>query len=323
MENLEVIQFLWDRDKGGYEWTDIPENHSLKDNPLAVMWLKAPSGSGPGSSFNSGIDSKRGPFLNPCSFEIEYYQPFEDPGLFKLFANVEPTKDGVIAFAEKYGQIGPDNSLLTWTEQIQAMRSAADLWDLVQRRDIVQLAFLIRWDSHAINLETDRGDVLIAGEDSMERFKRPDPVRPALFHLQRIINRQLEGQTSPKLLWPADYSRLHLHIIPTTLIGGLWLQFARAIEGDIGYRACEAGCGRWIALQSGSARIDKRTCTPACRTALWRKQKLAQGRKPVTRKAAARADGRKLSNQPSKTGVDLGVELSSKATKKHGKARKG
>ena len=294
MENLEVIQFLWDRDKKGYQWTEAPKDHPL-------------------------VDSKRGPILNPCSFvEIEYYQPFEDPGLFKLFANIEPTKEGVLAFAQKYGQIGADNSLLTWTEQIQAMRSAADLWDLVQRRDIIQLAFLIRWDSHAINFETDRGDVLIAGEDSMTHFKRPDPVRPALFHLQKIINRQLEGQASAKLLWAADYSRLHLHIMPTTLIGGLWLQFARAIEDNIGYRACEAGCGRWIALHHGSARIDKRTCSPACRTALWRKQKLAQSQKLVTRKRNAEH----LPKRQKTSGVETGVELPSKPIKKHGKARK-
>jgi hypothetical protein len=50
----------------------------------------------------------------------------EFPGLFKEFARIEPSPDGTLAFADKYGllQDGRENELVWW---LQYQRDFADL----------------------------------------------------------------------------------------------------------------------------------------------------------------------------------------------------
>lgn len=56
-----------------------------------------------------------------------------------------------------------------------------------------------------------------------------------------------------------------LEIVPTCLTGAMWLQLARAIEGDKEYRKCKRpGCGRYFDLDSG--RSDSKFCSNACKS---------------------------------------------------------
>jgi len=292
----EIINFFWNRDKAGYQWDSPPENSPDSAKQDLLVRLLGFTG--------------EGPYLNPKSFVSEYYLPFENPSLFRTFAETKTDEKGILQFAERFGQLGPDNHISTWQAQIKEMSFAVALRDMVQARDVANLAAMIRWEKDAIYLETDLRDILIASADSgtMERFKRHDPFGPAMFHLQRIINKQLEGQASATLLWTEDRSKLQLIIMPASLIGALWLQLARTIDQDTHFRACAAGCGKWIALRL-SARADALYCSPRCRTAAWRSRP-PKGQKPTKQK------------RPKKAGVDLGVELSPKPIKKHEKPRK-
>jgi len=63
---------------------------------------------------------------------------------------------------------------------------------------------------------------------------------------------------------------LGVRIVPADLLGALWLQLARAIEGDKQYRKCEyRDCGKWFEISKGGdtagKRADAQYCEPRCR----------------------------------------------------------
>ena len=53
-------------------------------------------------------------------------------------------------------------------------------------------------------------------------------------------------------------------------------QFAQAVDGNKGYRACEQ-CGRWFELAPRTARADKLFCDGACRSRAARGRQLQAG----------------------------------------------
>jgi hypothetical protein len=72
-------------------------------------------------------------------------------------------------------------------------------------------------------------------------------------------------------------------------------QFAQAVDGNKGYRACEQ-CGRWFELAPRTARADKLFCDGACRSRAARGRQQASpfavNQDPACRSRAAR--GRQL-----------------------------
>jgi hypothetical protein len=71
--------------------------------------------------------------------------------------------------------------------------------------------------------------------------------------------------------------RLGLHLVPTSLSGCLWLQFASAVDGNRTYRRC-AGCGRWLEHSPQVARADRKFCSDSCKASAHRK-KILKARK--------------------------------------------
>jgi hypothetical protein len=97
-------------------------------------------------------------------------------------------------------------------------------------------------------------------------------VEPAYCYLQSVLNKKLDQhRVTGRLLWDSTGKGLTVHIVPETLIGCLWLQFAKAIEGK-DYRQCE-NCKLWFECGgTRGARSDKRFCSPTCKAALHRKE---------------------------------------------------
>ena len=73
--------------------------------------------------------------------------------------------------------------------------------------------------------------------------------------------------------------RLALHIVPSSLLGALWLQFALAIGGEKKYREC-ATCGMWLELSRAAFRTSRHYCSEGCRSRAYR------GRMEAARKLA-------------------------------------
>jgi len=83
------------------------------------------------------------------------------------------------------------------------------------------------------------------------------------------------GSLAAKSEVQADADRLSPKPEVRTLLGCMWLQFARAIGGDKSYRACE-NCKRWFEIGGGTlgGRSDKRYCCGTCKAAAHAKKRV-------------------------------------------------
>jgi hypothetical protein len=225
------------------------------------------------------------------------YQPLRDAlALFRTFADIsEHNRDAVADFVREYGSLvvgaqqlaGTDGRAgepwALWRREIGAMRRAIELWEA--RPD--ELAKWIRFDDD--RCWVDLGDaaavetiatpdhhpelwVLLAGRMPKQRRLR----RAALFYVQGQANDRLKEHTAARLLFDPDSDQERVHVLPRNLLGALWLQLARAVEGDKEYRRCEE-CQRWFEVSPEGMRPESKYCGTACRMRAYRRRK-AKGR---------------------------------------------
>ncbi len=234
----------------------------------------------------TGVVGSKGKYLIGTG-AASIYKPLESAsGLFKNFVRVEAKPTALQAFTDKYGMLGIGETVVlrkgapvifdaesydSWTEEMASLRRAVQLWDAInsyqsgQQRDLRKLiewsdrtSVKYHWQGHLEWIAT-----LKIHPELLERVKYPDLVQPALHFLKRTVDGKLKQFPSgPQLLW--DRGELHVFIRPQSLIAGMWLQFALAIEGDRQYRTCK-GCGRWFEVGGGQKRSDAETCGPSCR----------------------------------------------------------
>jgi hypothetical protein len=93
-----------------------------------------------------------------------------------------------------------------------------------------------------------------------------DILLPVRLLVQGWINENLWGLVRPLVSWNAARDRQMIRIMPKHLLGAMWLQFARAVVGDVKYRPCKV-CGKWLTLstEDDGFRSDREFCTAACR----------------------------------------------------------
>lgn len=282
----ETIEFHWDVHEAGYRWVKI-ESANSKNGPDRFLTHGRP--------------------LSSVGYAVQRYSPLAlYSGLFWQFAETDPTREAVKAFADKFGLLGGDAAemiglpeqqtekgqatsvgerLGSWRQEILAMRTAVELWDWARTGNVDDLSRYISWvtptdvryDSHPDWGPDKPRDVrVIANEhDSqnlLEQFRPGDLIQPALYDVQRTVNDRLKGRASPQLLWDRDRSQLGLYFVPHSLLGALWVQFARAIERNNDFRKCTE-CGRSYELSPQTARSDKVYCSDACRNKAYRKRR--------------------------------------------------
>jgi hypothetical protein len=278
----EPVFFVWNVLAGGYRWTDAETVEGEKPGRYLVQSWNIPEG------------SKR-------------YQPLQlYPALFRSFADITPTEEDILSFANEYGRLTPLGEMLIvrsersskegtvevgeplslWVSEIAAMNQALTLWDMAQNRDMTGLSGFIHWSEDGVYYDSGPGT---EEHSSLGRTTRTiahlneghqlggillhgDLVTPALFQVQHVVNQHLEGRLSPRVLWGKDYTHLNLYFMPNSLIGALWLQFAQAIDGNKTYRRCDE-CRGWFELSPEVARTTKRFCSNACRVKAYRERK--------------------------------------------------
>lgn len=111
-------------------------------------------------------------------------------------------------------------------------------------------------------------------EPVLDLFQPGDIVMPALFLVQRWINKQIKDHVSPRLVYHTDLRKQVLRFVPESLLGALWLQFSQAIDADKEYRSCKQ-CGKWfeIALE-GDGRTKRRLfCSDPCKSKDYRERR--------------------------------------------------
>ena len=289
MKNPLPVQFIWHVALGGHIWLDTHVISESTRQPFLTHERPQAGGSG----------------------RLRTYQPLQEhPALFRTFAETEPTQEGIKRFADQFGMLGSDCSKPiplyrnhddrhapvgsgelagAWSGEIETMRWMIDLWEQARQGDVEALQPHIRWteDGNAVAYDSHpdkstqelmsgqflwrKDSIAVEGDPVFSFFSQGDIVGPALQQVQAVINRRLKDRVSLRLLWKPHSGQRTLYIVPTGLIGGLWLQFAQAFEQDLHYRRC-AVCNSWFELAPGRGRADKLVCSNACRTRAYRQR---------------------------------------------------
>jgi len=260
----DVFAFAWLKPINGFQWVKGKSLSTGKEDDFLVL-VRTP---------------KKMP-------EFNTYFPLEEfSGLFHTFAETPPTKTGIIDFANKYGFLEIENlesieigengeqekgeSLSFWQKEITVMHQALELWNAVNNNDQETLSKYIRWDHDKKIIDFSLSEY-IKWRPFPEPFTPFDLISPALFCLQQVLNHHLSGRVSPQVYKRDSTNKLTLYIVPNSLIGALWLQFAQAIDGNKEFRRCEE-CRTWFELSPETARTSKLYCSNACRSRAYRKR---------------------------------------------------
>lgn len=315
MGMADLFGFLWDVPETGFQWVkakplngneEEEKNYLTDGQPLGVAGM------------------------------VTRYTPLKlYTGLFRTFAETAPTFEGILAFANEYGSLGEGRELIPltykgktsmgtgellsiWHEEIHAAHRALELWDAAREGNLDLLSHRLAWktledgpavmyDSH-LGLDDNahieppyvRECTWIAAPsihpELLERFRPGDLTLPALYYVQKSVNEHLKGRISPRLLWNTKKNRLALYMVPSSLIGAIWLQFAQAIDGNKEYRRCEE-CRTWFELSPETARTSRLYCSNACRSRAYRKRQ-AEARRLY-------AEGRSIEDVAKAVGTDV------------------
>lgn len=254
-------------------------------------------------AFSQGGEGKPGRYLTSgtplgVAYNAVGYSPLHPSmaALFRTFADLEPTEEAIQAFANEYGLLGDPvttwivlpmegaasqtigwgESLRGWTREIHAMRRAVKVWDAARSGDLDFLGSVIQWHPRGVRYEDGRYVEWLLTVDDPEstlwsRFRQGDVVMPAYEFVRRTITKHLEGRVSPRMLWEHDRDRITMRMVPHSLVGALWLQFARAVEARSEFGRCRA-CGKWFVYEPDTARTNRRYCSDACRFKAYRQR---------------------------------------------------
>ncbi len=291
----ELVEFVWDVAEAGYRWIEAcPAEPDSGQQTVRPGWFLTVN--------RAGLREK------PMA---QRYAPLRRyTGLFRTFADIQLTCEGVQAFANTYGLLGSDRvsrmivlpegtptpgvvstgeSLRAWEREWRSMRRAVQLWEAAHNGDVASLSRVINWkgrDAVQYNAQPDEADptqtrkweVIASAHINpgvLAHFQPGDVIRPALYYVQRTVNESVKGIISPRLLWKDDMTGLGWHVVPDSLLGALWLQLAQAISGKKEYRRC-LSCDRWYELEPATARQSKLYCSDACRMRAYRRRRASQ-----------------------------------------------
>jgi hypothetical protein len=107
-----------------------------------------------------------------------------------------------------------------------------------------------------------------------------DPAMAALSLVQRLADDRPRDHIETRLRFRASSPRLNVSLVPTNLIGALWLQFAAAVDGLKNFNQCSQ-CGAPFEV-SRDPRTGKRSdawfCSSRCRVGHYR-ERIEQARR--------------------------------------------
>jgi len=112
---------------------------------------------------------------------------------------------------------------------------------------------------------------VVANPPTTDKAAANGLIRAALVDM---VNANLRALCSPALV--DSEGAVRLTVQPSNLLGAMWLQLARAIEGKREYLRCEE-CGDWFDVGSDSSRSDRRTCSDRCRQRKYRRRVAQRG----------------------------------------------
>jgi hypothetical protein len=237
---------------------------------------------------------------NGVAYQYEIYSP--PPDLFAKFAQLEPTNDRILDFANAYGNIAPAEIISTNPEYRQAvgevlsdwMRSQQDfkpaftIWEglaKAEQGNDEQLRQIVSWDRRRAELIRIIGPnfrwsyewpgSLQAAQAEIAAMTPSDLVRPARVCLAQEVGSRLNGKISFRLAFTPE-GELTRVFLTENLLSNLWLQLAEAASGATRIRPCKnPKCKNLILIDPRGAgkRSNRETCSDACRFAFYESRK--------------------------------------------------
>jgi hypothetical protein len=293
------LQFLWRVAEGGYRWLDSRPGFEPHQPRQQFLTDGRPIGAE--------------------GFRVLQYQPLAAfPGLFRVFADTDPSPDGIKTFADRFGPLGGDvakpiplsdkpkpkgvplgtgEALGAWNGEILMMRFAVDIWEAARNGDVGRLEPVISWTE-------DGSGVQILSHPDLAKGEVPEA--PARVERAWIASTQLGNGVLDRFV-RGDLVKPALHYVQSTINAKLegrasprllWdakrerLGLYMVPDGLIGAlwlqlaKAVErdskfrqcAECGIWFELAPGTARADKLYCSTPCRTKAYRKRQAEAAR---------------------------------------------
>jgi hypothetical protein len=223
------------------------------------------------------------------------YAPLAVSGLFREFADLQPSKEGILAFANKYGALGVSTFFTTgsgpqeaqmlgrlgetqarWAAEIARMKEAVTLLDLVRARDEAGLARLLHWREARVDglfpvwpeswaYEAPGHSVPLVGYVPSNIFA------PAVGLVMAWANEKLQGRTTLQLADDGE-GRPVLRVGLSILLTALWVQLAQDVVQPAEYRRCKT-CGRWFAVPADRRKAEQVFCQDACKSKDFRQRK--------------------------------------------------
>lgn len=217
----------------------------------------------------------------------------ENPNLFREFAFLPPNEDDFAVFASEWGLLthedcvrrkegGVDRgeALGRWIFYNHIMRNLVEVHDMLLNHDIDGLSKRFYWDEEGLHYLHDDSNgerfnwIYSTKYSQSNRIKAGNIsgnsyVKAATLFLEEWVSEMLRQKTEATIRWDEKAMRYRLHMIFTSLLGALVLQFANALTGDKQYRRCGyEGCGTWfeISPEYGKRRQSK-FCCESCRQA--------------------------------------------------------
>lgn len=282
MRNNDLFGFSWAVPDGGFRW---------------------------GSDEGSAGTPKR--YLVPTgdwnSLEWRRSDPLrDDQALFRSFAELEATEVSVLAFANEHGQLVTQSEVETgteqpgdflervrptgsnptfgstmpdWVERVDEMKAAVSLWEAARSDDLESFTGLLELDGDLVRLQDDPIRIVVdrlelgAGEAPAELDELSRHVWTADDLVKRIANKCLVSTgVEPRLDDSANPDELFLRLIPRTLIGAMWVQFADWLQGGRSPSRCKE-CRRWFSVVLDIRGRRAEYCGDACRFKAYRSRK--------------------------------------------------
>jgi len=143
-----IINFSWEIPKHGFKW----DERCLRGVKGTSLFLVERDASAENVEFH-GRDSSS-----------SHYDPLTITGLFRTFADIKPTRESIVQFANRYGFLGGrarlslrsvesgkrraycnGEALETWVVEVLTMRHALEFWRRTRAGDMKWLSQFIRW----------------------------------------------------------------------------------------------------------------------------------------------------------------------------------
>jgi hypothetical protein len=257
---------------------------------------------------------------------------FRDRDLFRQFAKVEPTPEGVRSFLEAHADlckeaevemfvalpydhrsIGPEEAVF---RELLQLRRWIDLWDMIQNDDRDGLARYITPRSfpqkngdglrHVLYYRSPPpGEplhphdvttlVTIANFDPKATRTKTTDLRPAARAiLMGVISAKLEqGFNGQVSESPGKIGKMELHMAPRQRLVGLWFQFADEVTGNFTPDKCFI-CDKWLRPTKHRDRIY---CGDNCKVQACKLRKKARAMQEQGKSTQAIAEKLKISEE--------------------------